>query len=121
MRNIILWTWCFPQMLLGCLVKLFTRARKVGDHYEYNIESGSVSLGKYIFLCPSHWNNEIVYCHECGHQKQSMMLGWLYLIVIGIPSIIWAGCFKRFRKKYNISYYTFFTESWADRLGGVKR
>jgi hypothetical protein len=107
-------------MFLGFLVKIFTRARNVGDHYEYDITCGSVSLGKYIFLCPAHWDNEKVLLHECGHQKQSLILGWLYLLVIGIPSIIWAGFFKGFRKKHNIDYYSFYTERWADKLGGVK-
>lgn len=113
-----------PQNLVGLLVKLFTRARKVGDHYEYDLPLGSVSLGKYIFLCPSHWDNTTVLSHEYGHQKQSQMLGWLYLFVIGIPSFLWA-CFHRyfakFLKKHNITYYWFYTEKWADKLGGVKR
>ena len=113
--------WCLPQNLLGLLLLLFTNARRVGDHYEFDIESGSVSLGDYIFLCPSHWNNDTVLKHEQGHQIQSRRLGWLYLPVIGLPSIIWASCFKEYRKKNNVSYYSFYTESWADKLGGVDR
>lgn len=113
-----------PQNLVGLLVKLCTRARKVGDHYEYDLPLGSVSLGDYVFLCPSHWDNPTVLSHEYGHQKQSQMLGWLYLFVIGIPSFIWAGihqCFRKSLKKHNITYYWFYTEKWADKLGGVKR
>ena len=26
--------------------------------------------------------------HEHGHQKQSMYLGWLYLLIIGLPSAL---------------------------------
>lgn len=114
-----LWLWCFPQNLLGFLVKVITRAEKVGDHYHYNIQYGSVSLGEYVFLCPSHWNNEKMLKHEMGHRIQSRKLGWLYLLVIGIPSIIWAGCFEGYRKKHNISYYAFYTERWANKLGDV--
>ncbi|WP_237558582.1 hypothetical protein, partial [Cellulomonas carbonis] len=58
--------------------------------------------------------------HERGHVKQSIYLGWLYLPVIGVPSIIWAGL-RRLGLFAGRSYYSFYTESWADRLGGVKR
>lgn len=119
MKNILLWLWCFPQNLAGILVMLFTRARKVGDHYEYNIERGSVSLGEFIFLCPSHWGDKETLAHEKGHREQSRRLGWLYLIIIGIPSLIWCGCFEWYRKKHNVSYYKFYTEKWANKLGGV--
>lgn len=121
MNKLQLWTWCFPQMLLGFLVKVFTKARKVGDHYEWDIEVGSMSLGEYIFLCPYHYNDEETLKHEFGHTIQSRRLGWLYLLVIALPSIIWAGCFEWLREKYNISYYAFYTEKWADELAGIVR
>lgn len=121
MKKTFTWIWCFPQMVAGFLVRVCTRARKVGDHYEYNLKCGSVSLGEYIFLCPSHWGDERVLKHEQGHAKQSLYLGWLYLIVIGIPSVVWAGCLEGYRRKNNVSYYAFYTERWADKLGGVKR
>lgn len=119
--KIFLWIWCFPQMLAGVVVKIFTRARKCDDHYEFDAKSGSVSLGEYIFLCPSHWDDEISLKHEQGHTKQSRYLGWLYLPVIGIPSMIWCGCFKEYRRKNGIGYYDFYTEKWADKLMGIKR
>ena len=108
-------------MFAGVLVKIITKAKRNGDHYEYSIKCGSVSLGEYIFLCPNHWRDETILKHEQGHGRQSLYLGWLYLIVIGLPSIIWAGCFGWYRKKYNVSYYSFYTERWADMLGGVNR
>ena len=98
MKNLLLtllnWTWCLPQQVAGLVLKIITKARKVGDHYEYNVESGSISLGSYIFLCPAHWNDKETLKHEKGHTKQSYILGWLYLIVIGLPSFIWANCFE---------------------------
>lgn len=114
--NVGIWIWCFPQMLAGWLVKLFTRARRVGDHYEYRVKHGSVTFGEYIFLSPDHWDDKEVLRHERGHVKQSRMLGWLYLFVIGIPSIVWAGCFANYRRKNNIDYYEFYTEQWANKL-----
>lgn len=121
MKKVILWLWCFPQMIAGLLVKLLTRANKDGDHYEYNLMGGSVSLGEYIFLCPSHWGDERMVKHEQGHSVQSRYLGWLYVPIILIPSMIWAGCFGWYRKKYNVSYYSFYTERWADKISGINR
>lgn len=120
-KKVFVWVWCFPQMLAGLILKIVTRARKAGDHYEYNINGGSISLGAYVFLCPSHWNDETTLKHEKGHTRQSLMLGWLYLLIIGLPSIIWARCFGWYREKYNVSYYAFYTEKQADKLGGVIR
>lgn len=120
-KTILIWIWCFPQQLAGLIVKIVTKAKKVDDHYKYSVRSGSVSLGTYVFLCPSHLNDTTTLNHEKGHTKQSFCLGWLYLLVIGLPSIVWAGCFKKYRTRKNKSYYSFYTEKWADKLGGVTR
>ena len=121
MKQALLYLWCFPQNLLGLLVRIFTGAEKSGDHYEYRIKSGSVCLGEYVFLAPFDWNSERILRHELGHREQSRRLGWLYLLVIGIPSVIWNCCFRKYRQKHGVSYYDFFTEAWADRLGGVRK
>lgn len=106
-------------MLAGLLLMLATKAKRHGDHYRYNLNSGSISLGTYIFLCPAHYHSETTLRHEQGHTRQSYILGWLYLLVIGLPSIIWACCFESYRRKYDKSYYSFYTERWANKLGGV--
>lgn len=121
MKDILLWLWCLPQNIVGLIVMFFTKAKRNGDHYEFNIECGSVSLGEYIFLCPDHRGNEEVLRHEQGHRTQSRMLGWLYLPCIALESAIWAGCFGWYRKKYHVSYYSFYTERWADKLAGITR
>ncbi len=125
MTNIIkqigTWIWCFPQQLVGFLVKKFTKARKQVDHYEFSVKCGSISLGTYVFLCPAHWGSEDTLRHERGHTKQSYMLGWLYVPIILIPSMIWAGCFNWYRKKYNVSYYSFYTEKWANKIAGIDK
>jgi hypothetical protein len=108
-------------MIIGFILKKITKAEKCGEFYRYNIKGGSVSLGKYIFLCPSHYNDDEVLRHEKGHSKQSLYLGWLYLFVIGIPSFVWASCFGWYREKRGLSYYDFYTEKWADRLAGIER
>ena len=120
-KAIATWIWCFPQMFVGLVLRIVTRAKKKEGYYEYGIKSGSISLGTYIFLCPSHWGDKETLKHEQGHTKQSYMLGWLYLIVIGLPSLIWCSCFNGYRAKHNKSYYDFYTERSADKLGGVER
>lgn len=121
MMKVLAWIWCFPQELMGLVVRVVTRARyQMRGYYEYGVKCGSLSLGTYVFLCPSHWGSERVLAHERGHVKQSWRLGWLYLLVVGLPSIIWAGCFRKWREERGVSYYAFWTERWADELGGVK-
>lgn len=122
MKNkILLWIWCFPQMLAGFIVKKVTKAKPYEDHYWFNSKHGSVSLGEYIFLCPGHYGNRKVLKHEKGHTKQSRILGWLYIPVILIPSLIHAWHFGRKYGKVDNRYYKFYTEKWADKLGGIKR
>ena len=59
--------------------------------------------------------------HEYGHTRDSRMFGPLYLIVIGLPSIIWAWMYGTIIKPTQNGYYKFYTEKRADRLGGVER
>lgn len=115
--------WTLPQNIIGFIGFLIFRK---GYKYKYNdafiIEVknkyGSISLGNFIFV-PNATDEETIK-HEYGHTLQSKKLGWLYLFIIGIPSIIWASCFEGYRKKHNISYYAFYTERWANKLGGVQ-
>ena len=57
--------------------------------------------------------------HEYGHTIQSLILGPLYLIVIGIPSTLWGFLpfLNKKRKSEGISYFSFYTEKWANHLG----
>lgn len=124
MKRILLWIWCFPQNLVGLIVKHITKAKRKGNHYEFSIKCGSISLGEYIFLCPNHWGDRMVLRHEKGHREQSRMLGWLYLPCIALPSIIWAGIYSIFGEeleKHGYSYYWWYTEGWADELAGIQR
>ena len=120
----ILYLWQLPQNLLGLLLVAILRPEDV-----YEIDSsllcyasrmrGGISLGRYIIvrsdLKDYKGNTEK---HELGHSRQSFYLGPLYLIVIGLPSLIWA-CWWNERR--GMSYYSFYTERWADKLGEVER
>lgn len=57
--------------------------------------------------------------HEYGHTIQSLILGPLYLIVMGIPSTLWGflPCYVNKRQNEEVSYFDFFTEKWANLLG----
>ena len=77
--------------------------------------SGSVTLGNYIFVSSRATENTIK--HEWGHTRQSLLLGPLYLIIIGIPSILWAMTHRTIAP--DKSYNWFYTEVWADKLGDV--
>ena len=128
MKNFLLYIWQLPQNLVGLIVlaycKLFLKnvsKEKYEDitYYYCKKFSGGISLGNYII---SYSRNALTIKHEHGHQKQSLYLGPLYLFVIGIPSICWAGLYgtKLFPYKEN-GYYEFYTERWAEQLGQVNR
>lgn len=111
--------WCAPQLLVGLIVKTIYKAKKdERGLYIWKLGYG-LSLDKFIFVNKNASENTIK--HEQGHTKQSRMLGPLYLVVVGIPSAIWCHFFEGYRKKHNVSYYSFYCEKWADELGGVKR
>lgn len=81
---------------------------------------GGISLGKYIFV--NRWSLKNTCDHEWGHTRQSRYLGPLYLLVIGLPSICWAGfIYGKIVKRTTNGYYKLYCEKWADKLGGVKR
>lgn len=119
MKEVLLYLWQLPQNLLGLLFLLFIRGEikhKLGgiDFYYSKTFNGGISLGKYIILCSKR---EKSVRHEYGHCIQSRMLGPLYLLVVGLPSIMHAALCKC----RGHSYYDIWCERWADKLGGVRR
>lgn len=133
-KNILKAIWELPQNALGYIVLKVTKAEPYTWFYMKGVSTevfswkynNGLSLGKYIFIpfkpgTPlPHGVMEYIR-HEHGHSIQSKYLGWSYLLVIGLPSLIWCGCFEGYRQKHGISYYSFYTEKWADKLGGVER
>lgn len=122
--HIVLYLWQLPQNLLGLLFMLFLKpAELVRDTgyarvYRSRRMSGGISLGQYAYVSYISAKEEDTIRHEgIGHSRQSRMLGPLYLPVIGLPSLIWTQIYRLCGK----SYYWFYTERWADRLGGVER
>lgn len=119
MKRYISYLWQLPQHLIALLMRLIYK----GNDSEYNgcivrrsvYLRGGISLGKYIIV--NQWFREVDIKHEYGHSVQSRYLGWLYLVVVGLPSLLHAWLCKC--KKH--SYYEFPIERWANKLGGVNR
>ena len=132
------WSWGILQSALGLIVFLFHIHAK---HYFYHgavvtewKSVSSVSLGLFVFVTSEPFffdqlkneysaeelsERERLLVHEYGHTIQSLILGPLYLIVIGIPSTLWGflPSLNNKRKTEGLSYFSFFTEKWANVLG----
>ena len=126
--KILLYIWQLPQNIVGLLLILILwpeHEYKFGDEeprvwlcYASRMRGG-ISLGRYIIIRDTYKDYKGgTEQHELGHSIQSRYLGPLYLFVIGLPSLLWACWWNEDR---NRDYYSFYTERWADRLGGVNR
>ena len=115
-------TWGLLQNLAG-IVTLAVVGRGARRHWfraayitEWPYTSG-LSLGAFIFV-PKNCSASL-YVHEYGHTIQSLMLGPVYLLAIGLPSLVWARSpyLCRRRTERGTSYYSFWPERWANHLG----
>lgn len=124
-KQIVLWIWQLPQNLVALVMLLILQGEtrhRLGSirFYFLKIFPGGITLGEYIIVGT---RQELTVRHEFGHVLQSRYLGPLYLPVVGLCSLLHAwlngviGCCDRHPE----GYYHFYTEKWADRLGGVKR
>lgn len=127
-------TWGILQTMLGFVVFLMHYNNK---HFCYHgaiitvwEPKTSVSLGLFVFVTSEpyfakKYEGEIsaeelskrLLVHEYGHTIQSLILGPLYLIVIGIPSALWGFLGGKKRRDEQVPYGAFFTEKWANQLG----
>ena len=120
----LLYLWQLPQNLVGLLLVTILRPEDCYDVDGVKLcyasrMRGGISLGRYVIIRDVLKDfTGSTERHELGHSKQSRMLGWFYLFVIGLPSLLWAAWWNEGR---NRSYYSFYTERWADHLGGVNR
>ena len=123
------YVWQLPQNLLGMLYKdcisddIIIRVNCDATDYECYLtrNGGGVTLGRYVFVNQNYKDLSNVILHERGHVKQSRILGPLYLIIIGIPSISWAGLRRLIPALKKINYYNFYTENWANKLMGLNK
>ena len=121
--KILLIIWELPQTILAGMIIIFLRRKITGRGIYKNVNiiyiknfRGGISLGRSIILNDKYSGNELSIKHEYGHSVQSSYLGWFYLLVIGLPSIIrvilW-GVLKLDRP----GYYKGYPENWANKLG----
>ena len=129
-------TWGFLQTALGAIVFI---SHFSDEHFMYHgavvtkwRSKSSVSLGMFVFVTDEPYFYEKLknqytmeelsrrlLVHEYGHTVQSLILGPLYLIFMGIPSTLWGflPSLSRKRREEKLSYFSFFTEAWANTLG----
>lgn len=120
--------WGFPQTLVGFVIFLLhLRAPHSMFHGAVLTRwprAGSVSLGLFIFVSDrvvKPDQRQRLCRHEYGHCIQSLIFGPFYLIVMGLPSFVWAmlPAAKRWRQRKAYNYYRFFTERFADYLADM--
>ena len=128
-KYVLMYLWQLPQHLIALGIMLFLKitdkefaiSDKGNGTYLIRTTDVGVSLGNYIFLhrrIIEAQYFEWIYKHESGHSIQSKIVGWLYLLLIGIPSagrhLIW-----KWFKLSSESYYQGYPEKWANDLVGL--
>jgi len=129
-KEILMWIWQLPQNIVGLFMLLWYKHEKVyhrlnGRTFYFTTEMPSgISLGNYIIM--NREDKEDGMRHEYGHSIDSRRWGPLYLLVIGLPSLLGNIYDRVFHKKWKYSdscewYYNQPWEKSADRNGGVNR
>lgn len=127
--TILQWTWGLLQNIAGGILFLIQRIKNPKAELKYyhgaiitpwKPGKGSMGLGMFIFF--GHQGSpetDAVIVHEWGHTVQSVILGPLFLFVIGLPSVVWAYTprFEKLRKEKNIKYTDAYCEKWASGMG----
>lgn len=121
-------SWGILQNLAGGIGYLVLRGCCRQERFHYSFITyvraknfGGVSFGIFIFINPDYPENWLhdTCIHEYGHTIQSLFLGPLQPLVIGIPSAIW--CYfppcVQYRERNNVSYYKLYCEGWANVWG----
>lgn len=121
--------WELPQNILGLLIWVVVRRKiiryhKKNNRYFFLTPNFGISLGSIIFW--SETDSAVIKIkennleHEFGHSIQSKIFGPLYLLIIGIPSIMrvmYGSLYYLVKKKKWVNYYEGYPEKWADTLG----
>lgn len=129
-------TWGILQTFLGLVLFLKHYQNK---HYRYHgavvtvwKSKTSVSLGMFVFVTAEpffakKFEGKIsveelsgrLLVHEYGHTIQSLILGPLYLVLIGIPSTLWGFLLGKRRKEKQIPYGAFLQKNGQIALGSM--
>ena len=119
--------WEMPQVLLALILYSILKKRitKTVDYKGSRVFfvrnfPGGISLSLIIFLNDIDSDNLKAVKHEYGHTIQSLRLGWFYLLIVGLPSVIRAVIWNHYKLE-DKKYYEGFPENWADLLGGTNK
>lgn len=129
-KETLFWIWQLPQNLLGLFMLLWYKHEKEyhrlnGRTFYYTTEMPSgISLGNYIIM--NKEDKEDGMKHEYGHSIDSRRWGPIYLLVIGLPSLVGNIYDRIFHRhwKYSKSCRWYYNQPWeksADKNGGVDR
>lgn len=125
------WTWGLPQNLFGALTALVLRGERLRYHgalvtlyrpVRFLSNRSGFSLGMFIFM-PEGWSAPVrrsLVVHEYGHTVQSLIVGPFYLLIVGLPSVIWSQRYFKPDSKFikrGVSYTDRFPENWANSAG----
>ena len=139
------WTWGIIINIIGALASLVCLATGLFEVKkcpnspllaivlkDYSHTMGSATLGMfcitgrtnyYAFISSKEFKdkevtNFSVMDHEWGHTIQNAIVGPLFLLV-ALCSVTWCGIIYSLKRKKDpsLSYYSFRTEKWANKLG----
>ena len=117
----LLFIWQLPQNLVALVMIPFLGKLKVVDKtnwctcYEGENMQGGISLGSFAFVSPYSAKKPEVVAHELkGHTVDSRWMGPLYLLIVGLPSILNAWF------NFTDCYYDWFPEKWANEHAGLE-
>ncbi|MBQ6071407.1 MAG: hypothetical protein IJK85_06605 [Bacteroidales bacterium] len=120
----VLFLWQLPQNLVALLIMPFLGRLTFVDYRHYCFgfagkrfpkNASGISLGSFAFFHPEYAHDAHTIRHEMdGHTVDSKLFGPLYLLIIGIPSILHLAF-----KKEGSNYYDFYTERRANRHAGL--
>ena len=120
MKKLLLFIWQLPQNVIALVILLvnYKTIRWFPNYYTVkHLYDSAISLGNFIIFDEDRIITMKALKHEQGHQKQSLYLGPLYILVIGLPSIVG----NLLHRVWKFDYYKQPWEAWADKLGGVNR
>lgn len=111
LKFIIKLIWELPSNIVAILLFFFLGV----DRFDFDSKKGIVivtmsyqgglTLGCFIFVSKESYH---LIQHEMGHIRQGWVTGPLYLLVIGLPSLVWCCIYKYTGKTYD----WFYTERW---------
>ena len=118
---VLLTLWQLPQFIVSLVMMPFLGdLKKIRDgHYNMCFIGkemlGGISLGPFSYVSPNSARSDAIIAHEFdGHSVDSKIWGPLYLLVVGIPSLMNAAF------GFTKCYYDFYTERWANKHAGLE-